>query len=128
MKPLKRLGVARAQGYCINCLALTHTTGECDSPGSCKTCRLAHHTLLHVAANNHARTGQRKQQPKHRAHAGKPVKTPTNKGSPEQKAQSPRNQAHNMRNQASQPPRKKTARRSIARTLQGLTHTHTQRV
>ncbi|XP_036320542.1 uncharacterized protein LOC118735053 [Rhagoletis pomonella] len=54
MKPPQRLGVARAQGYCVNCLALTHTTGECDSPGSCKTCGLAHH----VAANTHRARGQ----------------------------------------------------------------------
>ncbi|CAD6999026.1 unnamed protein product [Ceratitis capitata] len=50
MKPPQRLVVARAQGYCINCLALTHTTGECDSSSSCKRCHKAHHTLMHQDA------------------------------------------------------------------------------
>ncbi|CAD7000973.1 unnamed protein product [Ceratitis capitata] len=50
MKPPQRLVVARAQGYCMNCLALTHTTGECDSPSSCKRCHKAHHTLMHQDA------------------------------------------------------------------------------
>ncbi|CAD7003241.1 unnamed protein product [Ceratitis capitata] len=46
MKPPQRLAVARAQIYCINCLPLTHTTGECDSSSSCKRCHKAHHTLM----------------------------------------------------------------------------------
>ncbi|CAD7000932.1 unnamed protein product [Ceratitis capitata] len=50
MKPPQRLAVAKAQGYCINCLALTHTTGECDSSSSCKRCHKAHHTLVHQDA------------------------------------------------------------------------------
>ncbi|CAD7001120.1 unnamed protein product [Ceratitis capitata] len=50
MKPPQRLAVAKAQGYCSNCLALTHTTGECDSSSSCKRCHKAHHTLMHQDA------------------------------------------------------------------------------
>ncbi|XP_036346371.1 uncharacterized protein LOC118755653 [Rhagoletis pomonella] len=118
MKPPQRLGVARAQGYCVNCLALTHTTGECDSPGSCKTCGLAHHTLLHVAANTHARTGPREQGPKKRKPATKAPRSVKRCAPPKKKAL--KKAQKNPRNHAPQPPRKKTAQRTIARTPQGL--------
>ncbi|XP_020712666.1 uncharacterized protein LOC110117577 [Ceratitis capitata] len=47
MRPLQRIVVANAQGYCGNCLALTHVTEECDSLESCRRCNKAHHTMLH---------------------------------------------------------------------------------
>ncbi|XP_017478633.1 PREDICTED: uncharacterized protein LOC108368305 [Rhagoletis zephyria] len=117
MKPPQRLAVSRAQGYCVNCLALTHTTGECDSPGSCKVCGLAHHTLLHVAANRPARTGQRKQKANRPAAATKAPTSVKRRAPPKRKAQK---NTHNRGRQAPQPPRKKTAQRTIARTPQGL--------
>ncbi|XP_036334915.1 uncharacterized protein LOC118745553 [Rhagoletis pomonella] len=121
MKPPQHLGVARAQGYCVNCLALTHTTGECDSPGSCKTCGLAHHTLLHVAANTHARKGPREEGPKQRKPATKAPRSNKGRAPPKRKAlktaqQKAQKNAQNHGRQAPQPPRKKTAQRTIART------------
>ncbi|CAD6992911.1 unnamed protein product [Ceratitis capitata] len=47
MRPPQRIAVANAQGYCSNCLALTHVTEECDSRGKCRRCKKAHHTMLH---------------------------------------------------------------------------------
>ncbi|XP_017475625.1 PREDICTED: uncharacterized protein LOC108365915 [Rhagoletis zephyria] len=62
MQPQQRYVLARAHGYCTNCLALSHHTSECSSSGSCRKCNLQHHTLLHRSqtpttspANNNAR-------------------------------------------------------------------------
>ncbi|XP_036322225.1 uncharacterized protein LOC118736242 [Rhagoletis pomonella] len=46
MKPEERYECARTHRYCINCLAVSHTTGACDSASSCRQCSLGHHTLL----------------------------------------------------------------------------------
>ncbi|XP_036342157.1 uncharacterized protein LOC118751438, partial [Rhagoletis pomonella] len=58
MKPEERYECARTHRYCINCLAVSHTTGACDSASSCRRCSLGHHTLLHRARHSEARRSQ----------------------------------------------------------------------
>ncbi|XP_054091389.1 uncharacterized protein LOC128923037 [Zeugodacus cucurbitae] len=55
MPPLRRHQVTQAHGYCLNCLAHTHTTQECMSDGLCQRCGRLHHTLLH-RDNGHSPT------------------------------------------------------------------------
>ncbi|XP_075159825.1 uncharacterized protein LOC142232979 [Haematobia irritans] len=38
----------RRMGYCINCLARSHRSYDCDSEVACKRCGGEHHTLLHL--------------------------------------------------------------------------------
>lgn len=47
MLPTLRQQVAQAHGYCLNCLATTHSTLECPSNNACQICMRSHHTLLH---------------------------------------------------------------------------------
>lgn len=76
MTPDERYDSARAHRYCVNCLATSHRTGDCDSPDSCRRCGLAHHTLLHRSsfvsprpADDHStrNAGQRGTRQPHRA-------------------------------------------------------------
>lgn len=39
---------ARQHGYCLNCLARSHSIEQCTSVDLCKRCGGEHHTLLHL--------------------------------------------------------------------------------
>ncbi|XP_050338161.1 uncharacterized protein LOC126764495 [Bactrocera neohumeralis] len=52
MLPVQRQKVAQAHGHCLNCLAQSHATLECESDTLCRLCERPHHTLLHRNAGH----------------------------------------------------------------------------
>ncbi|XP_075150158.1 uncharacterized protein LOC142241424 [Haematobia irritans] len=44
----QREHVVKSYGYCINCLAHTHSEGSCFTRTGCKICHEKHHTLIHT--------------------------------------------------------------------------------
>lgn len=49
-----RFDFIKSKRGCINCLSLSHTALYCNSTYTCKSCKKAHHTLLHLDNNNNA--------------------------------------------------------------------------
>ncbi|XP_065362031.1 uncharacterized protein LOC135955606 [Calliphora vicina] len=47
MDSTSRFDTVKKLGACINCLSIGHNIANCTSKYRCKTCNLAHHTLLH---------------------------------------------------------------------------------
>ncbi|XP_037818782.1 hormone receptor 4-like [Lucilia sericata] len=47
MTPQKRRDIVERLGYCVNCLARSHSIRSCTSMEACLKCAQLHHTLLH---------------------------------------------------------------------------------
>ena len=43
----KRLEICKEKSLCFNCLRASHSSRECKSNSTCRTCQKRHHTLLH---------------------------------------------------------------------------------
>ncbi|XP_058980091.1 uncharacterized protein LOC131803094 [Musca domestica] len=48
LNTLDRMRVVKKYGYCMNCLAHTHSQGTCFTKTGCRYCGKAHHSLLHT--------------------------------------------------------------------------------
>ncbi|XP_036320335.1 uncharacterized protein LOC118734747 [Rhagoletis pomonella] len=93
MTPDERCESATLHRYCINCLATSHVTGACDSPGSCRHCGLAHHTLLYRSSSTSQgskqsrKTGDRGHVRKHRQRKAFPPEKIPNRRRTESRAE-----------------------------------------
>ena len=54
MKVSERKRLAQAKHLCFTCLSGTHVARGCPSTSSCRSCGLAHHTLLHDETSKRA--------------------------------------------------------------------------
>ncbi|XP_059216356.1 uncharacterized protein LOC131998516 isoform X1 [Stomoxys calcitrans] len=48
MNTNQRMDVVKKYGYCLNCLAHTHSQGSCFTKTGCRYCHQRHHSLLHM--------------------------------------------------------------------------------
>ncbi|XP_061391738.1 uncharacterized protein LOC133327189 [Musca vetustissima] len=47
LHPTLKLNYVRIEGFCVNCLGMSHEVRRCPLKKGCHTCNLPHHTLLH---------------------------------------------------------------------------------
>lgn len=53
--PYERYSYVKQHKLCINCLSHTHTSENCKSASTCRTCQSRHHSLLHYINTNQTR-------------------------------------------------------------------------
>lgn len=100
MQPGQRYLVARAHGFCTNCLALSHQRKECSSAATCRVCGLLHHTLLHRSSIRSKPPKQRPvgnhrtQPPKHRHGGRKRMQPPRQRRPTSSRKKSPQSTTH----------------------------------
>ncbi|XP_075166617.1 uncharacterized protein LOC142238780 [Haematobia irritans] len=71
----RRRAVVRHE-YCVNCLARSHKTIQCNSPDVCQRCGKEHHTLLHEPLQRRIYPRTRRSNPVRRSNRQRQVGRP----------------------------------------------------
>ncbi|XP_037827651.1 uncharacterized protein LOC119615721 [Lucilia sericata] len=90
MSPKKREDVVENHGYCINCLAKSHTIRACQSMDTCRICYSYHHTLLHPhrqRVRHQQQQGQRQQSNRQQSNRQQQRQQPDSRDNQEQGSQ-----------------------------------------